>query len=77
MDIARNVRRAVRDIRKVVPEFWIADDAIVVIPAQIDTPEASRNDFIQYFKVWRNGRVLLATAWSWFALGVRFTHFRH
>jgi PHS family inorganic phosphate transporter-like MFS transporter len=39
---------------------------------RVDAPRASRRDFFSYFSKWENGKVLLGTAWSWFALDTAF-----
>ena len=35
-------------------------------------PKATRSAFVTYFSKWENGKVLLGTAWSWFALDIAF-----
>lgn len=35
-------------------------------------PKASRHDFIRHFRQWKNGKVLLGTAGSWFMLDIAF-----
>ncbi|KAJ6153653.1 phosphate:H+ symporter [Penicillium chermesinum] len=51
-------------------------DALTRVQVQINehsrVPKASWRDFINYYKVWDNGKVLLGTAGSWFFLDVAF-----
>lgn len=72
MDIERNVRQAAQDIENVLStgDFYVDPDAAV---QRVKAPRASRRDFIAHFSQWKNGKVLLGTAYSWFALDVRFT----
>lgn len=39
---------------------------------QLTTPKASWGDFFRYYGKWKNGKVLLGTAGSWFVLDVAF-----
>jgi PHS family inorganic phosphate transporter-like MFS transporter len=39
---------------------------------QIAIPQASWRDFISYYGTWKNGKILLGTAGSWFMLDVAF-----
>ena len=75
MDIERNVKQATQDIENVVAtgDFYVDPDAVV---QKVEAPKASRRDFFAHFGKWENGKVLLGTAYSWFALDVRsFTMF--
>lgn len=76
LDIERNMRQALRD----VDGNWKGVEAPVdnsVVTHKIDVPKASWADFRSHFGQWKNGKVLLGTAWSWFALDVRvFISFR-
>ena len=49
--------------------FYRDPDAAV---RRIEVPVATWSDFIEYFGKWGNGKVLLATCWSWFAIDVAF-----
>jgi PHS family inorganic phosphate transporter-like MFS transporter len=71
MDIERNVRQATQDIENVLAtgQFYVDEDAAV---QRVQAPKASRKDFLAHFGKWENGKVLLGTAYSWFALDVRF-----
>jgi PHS family inorganic phosphate transporter-like MFS transporter len=39
---------------------------------QLTTPKASFRDFMSYYSKWKNGRILLGAAGSWFVLDVAF-----
>ena len=70
MDIERNVKQAAQDIDNVIAtgQFYVDPDAAV---QRVQAPKASRRDFIAHFGKWENGKILLGTAYSWFALDVR------
>lgn len=71
MDIDRNVIQAQRDITNVVATgTFVEEDAIILQRAE--APKASLADFRAYFGKWKNGKVLLGTAYSWFALDIAF-----
>lgn len=77
MDVERNVKQACRNIEAVlsangvVPGIWHVDrDAST---ERTDGPKGSISDFKEYFGQWKNARVLVGTAYSWFALDVRTT----
>lgn len=69
MDIDRNVLQASEDIDAVLSNrnFYVDDEAAAV---RVEAPKASRRDFLAHFGQWKNGKVLLGTAYSWFALDV-------
>ncbi|KZT22015.1 phosphate permease [Neolentinus lepideus HHB14362 ss-1] len=71
MDIERNVVQAAQDVENVLStgKFYHDPDAVV---QKAQTPRASRRDFFAYFSKWENGKVLLGTAYSWFALDIAF-----
>lgn len=76
MDIDRNVIQAQRDITNVVATgTFVEEDAIILQRAE--APKASLADFRAYFGKWKNGKVLLGTAYSWFALDVGHVIFTH
>lgn len=39
---------------------------------RVEAPVATRRDFLRHFGKWENGKVLLGTSWSWFALDIAF-----
>jgi PHS family inorganic phosphate transporter-like MFS transporter len=71
MDIERNVKQATQDIDHVIADgtYVVDPDAVV---QRVQAPKASRRDFINHFGRWENGKVLLGTAYSWFALDIAF-----
>jgi len=71
MDIERNVKQASQDIENVLATglFYVDQDAAV---QRVEAPRATRRDFLAHFGKWENGKVLLGTAYSWFALDIAF-----
>jgi MFS transporter, PHS family, inorganic phosphate transporter len=73
IDIDRDVQRARTDIHNVLNKraklgvYWINPDAVV---QHVQIRHPSRRDFMQYFGDWDNLRLLLAAAYSWFAIDV-------
>lgn len=70
MDIERNVDQAAQDIENVLTASKYVEDDDAVVTQRVKAPRASRADFVAYFSKWKNGKVLLGTAYSWFALDV-------
>ena len=71
MDIERNVQQASQDVDTFMTtgKYYIDPDAVI---QRVDAPKASWNDFIHHFGQWKNGKMLLGTAYSWFALDIAF-----
>ncbi|EJU04751.1 MFS general substrate transporter [Dacryopinax primogenitus] len=71
MDVERNVQQATTDVENFMATgtYEYNPDAIV---QRAQAPKASRRDFIAYFSQWKNGKILLGTAYSWFALDIAF-----
>ncbi|KZT34193.1 phosphate transporter [Sistotremastrum suecicum HHB10207 ss-3] len=74
MDIERNVKQAARDAdiflnSRTTGVFWVDPEAVV---QRVEAPRHTRRDFLNYFSKWKNGMILLGTAWSWFALDTAF-----
>ncbi|EIW69559.1 phosphate:H+ symporter [Tremella mesenterica] len=71
MDVERNIKQASQDV-----DTYLTTGTYVVDPIhnveRAEVPVASWSDFIRHFGQWKNGKVLLGTAWSWFALDVAF-----
>ena len=69
MDIERNVRQASQDIENVIATggFYVDPDAAI---QRVQAPKATRRDFVAHFGKWENMKVLIGTAYSWFALDV-------
>jgi len=74
MDIDRNVGRAVRDIRNalVANEYTVRADDDTIGEPRVRAPRTSINDFITHFSKPENLKVLVGTAYSWFALDIAF-----
>ncbi|KAK0222179.1 phosphate transporter [Armillaria fumosa] len=70
MDIERNIQQASADITNVLTgRSAESQDAVI---QRVEAPKASWSDFIDYFGQWKNGKILLGTAYSWFALDIAF-----
>ncbi|KAL4074946.1 major facilitator superfamily domain-containing protein [Scleroderma yunnanense] len=70
MDIERNISQAAKDIDTVVGTHTGAVDKCSV--EHVKAPRASRADFVAYFSRWKNLKVIIGTAYSWFALDIAF-----
>ena len=78
-DVSRDVVKAGSDIKAYLsdkPE-GIPDEITRVqtkrdSAPQLDVPQAGWSDFIQHYRQWKHGKVLLGTAGSWFFLDVAF-----
>ncbi|KAJ7352612.1 phosphate permease [Mycena albidolilacea] len=71
MDIERNIAQASEDINGVLTTGQFNHDPDAVVQ-RADAPRASWADFKAYFGKWENGKILLGTAYSWFALDIAF-----
>ena len=71
MDIERNVQQAAQDVDNFLTTgtYYVDPDAAV---ERVQAPKASKRDFIAYFSKWENLKVLIGTAYSWFALDIAF-----
>jgi len=71
MDIERNVIQATNDIENVIAygNSTVDPDAPV---QRANAPKASFADFRRHFGKWENMKVLIGTAYSWFALDIAF-----
>ncbi|KAG1825084.1 major facilitator superfamily domain-containing protein [Suillus variegatus] len=71
MDIERNIAQATTDIDNVLTTGKSVhnEDAPVQL---VEAPKATRADFRAYFGQWKNLKVLIGTAYSWFALDIAF-----
>ncbi|TYJ57575.1 phosphate:H+ symporter [Cryptococcus floricola] len=71
MDIERNIKQASQDV-----DTYLTTGEYVVDPIhnneRAEVPKASWKDFCRHFGKWENGKVLLGTSWSWFALDIAF-----
>lgn len=76
MDSERNVKQASRDVENFLSNsdmsmgvFQVDPDAVF---QRVEAPKHTRTDFFNHFFKWKNGKVLLGTAVSWFALDTAF-----
>lgn len=83
LDISRNEPNAARDAAQFMDGIKV-DDATTLLGQHLDLPggfqappRPSFRDFRRYFGLWKNGKVLLGTAGSWFLLDIAFvrSHF--
>jgi len=71
MDVERNLGKATKDINSYLQTDEITDHQEVAVN-EVAVPKASWSDFWKYFGKWNNGKILLGTSVSWFALDVAF-----
>lgn len=78
-DVARDVEKAGEDVKAYMqgkseghPDEIARVEAQRRASTQLETNKASFGDFISHFSKWKNGKVLLGTAGSWFFLDVAF-----
>jgi len=71
MDVERNYNQAKQDVEAMITsgKFVVDPDAVV---QRVEAPKASWKDFFRHFSRWENGKVLLGTSYSWFALDIAF-----
>jgi len=78
LDITRNEQNAARDAVGFMDGVHVEDGHTLLgahlnIPGGYQAPpKASLRDFRRFFGLWKNGKVLLGTAGSWFLLDVAF-----
>jgi PHS family inorganic phosphate transporter-like MFS transporter len=78
-DVARDVEKAKDDAEAYLagkssgnPDEIARVEGKIAGQNQMTVPKASFKDFISYYSEWKNGRILLGTAGSWFLLDVAF-----
>jgi PHS family inorganic phosphate transporter-like MFS transporter len=71
MDIERNIAQATADIDNVLTTGKSVPDEDAPVQ-RVKAPKATRADFRAYFGQWKNLKVLIGTAYSWFALDIAF-----
>lgn len=78
-DVARDIVKAGSDAKAYlagkaegIPDEIARVKAIQEDGPKIEIPQASWRDFFRHYSKWKNGRVLLGTAGSWFLLDVAF-----
>lgn len=78
-DIARDVEKAGEDVAAYMhgkpegrPDEIRCATTMVQSSAALEIPKASFRDFIHHYGQWKNGKILLGTAGSWFFLDVAY-----
>jgi PHS family inorganic phosphate transporter-like MFS transporter len=78
-DIARDIERGTADARAYIAGRREGDvdelrqaQALQQDAHRIEVPKASFKDFTTYYSKWKNGKILLGTAGSWFFLDIAF-----
>lgn len=78
-DVARDVEKANEDVKAYMqgrsegrPDEIQRIQTMADHSQNLETPKASWGDFFRHYGKWRNGKVLLGTAGSWFFLDVAF-----
>ena len=84
LDVSRNEKIAAADAIKYVSGKhgsarlgdvgYTPDAQIIVEQTANGPPQASFHDFISHFGQWKNGKVLLGTAGSWFLMDIAFVY---
>ncbi|KAI0709941.1 inorganic phosphate transporter [Earliella scabrosa] len=72
MDIERNIRQATSDVDALLSRtevYTVDPDALT---QRVQARQATKHDFRDYFSKWENLKVLIGTAYSWFALDIAF-----
>jgi len=71
MDIEQKINKGAKDASAFLERGASAGDySDAEAIAKAEVPQASWSDFVAYFGQWKNGKVLLGTAYSWFALDI-------
>jgi PHS family inorganic phosphate transporter-like MFS transporter len=71
MDIEQKINKGAKDAFAFIERGATTGDySEAEVIAKSDVPAASWSDFCHYFGQWKNGKVLLGTAYSWFALDI-------
>jgi PHS family inorganic phosphate transporter-like MFS transporter len=76
-DVARDVEKAGDDVEAYMagkasgkPDELTRAQGKIAGEEQMTVPKASFKDFITFYSTWKNGKILLGTAGSWFMLDV-------
>ncbi|KAI8639762.1 phosphate:H+ symporter [Parasitella parasitica] len=72
IDVEQKVEKGIRDARAFIEKGASAGEYSdnIAMTRTDATPKASWSDFCRHFGQWKNGKILLGTAYSWFALDV-------
>jgi len=71
MDVERNYNQAQQDVDAMLTsgKFGVDPDSVI---QRVESPKASWKDFWAHFSQWKNGKTLIGTSYSWFALDIAF-----
>ncbi|GAA5828845.1 hypothetical protein JCM11251_005894 [Rhodosporidiobolus azoricus] len=72
MDVERNIKQASTDVDAFLASGHYVHDSAPTHEVAMEAPKATFKDFCRHFGQWKNGKILLGTAYSWFALDVAF-----
>ncbi|KAJ6589387.1 major facilitator superfamily domain-containing protein [Mycena capillaripes] len=72
LDIERNIMQAKQDIHDALTPGNTRRNNLLATNPPAEAPRATRRDFLRYFGQWKHLRVLIGTAYSWFAIDVAF-----
>jgi PHS family inorganic phosphate transporter-like MFS transporter len=72
IDVEQKVEKGIQDAKAFIEKGASAGDYTdnIAIARTNTSPKASWSDFCRHFGQWQNGKILLGTAYSWFALDV-------
>lgn len=75
LDVERDARNAAGDAARYTSgKYGSAKRGNIQYIGDEGPPRASWHDFIHYFGQWKNGKVLLGTAGSWFLMDIAFVY---
>ncbi|KAI9000662.1 inorganic phosphate transporter [Trametes punicea] len=72
MDIERNIRQAGQDLSVLLVDSESYTVDLDAVRERVIARQATRHDFRAYFGQWENLKILIGTAYSWFALDIAF-----
>ncbi|KAJ8521094.1 hypothetical protein ONZ45_g2138 [Pleurotus djamor] len=72
LDVERNIYRGTRDVHHLTESGHLFDSDASRTIGRFDGPKATWSDFSEYFSQWRNLKILVACAYSWFALDIAY-----
>src|SRR5579859_490786 len=75
LDVERDARNAAADAARYTSgRYGSAKRGNIRYLGDEGPPGASWSDFFQYFRQWKNGKILLGTAGSWFLMDIAFVY---
>ncbi|CAG8538710.1 6307_t:CDS:2 [Scutellospora calospora] len=72
MDVTGNIGKGAKDVQNLLSENGYTTSNQTEAFCLVRTPQASWKDFREYFGKWNNGKILLGTCATWFAIDVAF-----